>query len=449
VAVTASLSGERSFEEFVALHAERCGVYLRGLLGRQAEGRGGRVGVEDALQEALLAVYAEWPDLQDVRDEERDRRLYRCLRDAAGEALRAELGRRSKIGDRPRVIAFDFGAVDSVDEARPGPDRELAAVVLGRMARELAAEQPDHEARAMLDRGILVGALRALTEREAVVLLAVDHLGWDQEELAERMGMDFGSLRRVLFDARKIFYTLVRHAIGVGVDGGEQETLAAYLAGELRGEEKRHARRHLKHCAACQELEREGRVFGRDAVGVLSPLPFVLGARALVARSGPKPAAIGSGLGAGLLGQAGAAKALAVVFGGVLGVGVIGVSVLAQLQDHDGGRGGLAAPATMEVSYVAPPTGGMKRPLSISSTAPAKSRHKTKSHKHFGVKSRRRTTSSSASSRPASASTQAATGTQPRVGQQQSSSGGQTETPSTTSSKPKSSGGGCEFFGAC
>jgi DNA-directed RNA polymerase specialized sigma24 family protein len=446
VAATASLPEQRSFEEFVALHAERCAAYLRGLLGRQAEGRGGRVGVEDTLQEALLAVYAEWPDLLNVRDEERDRRLYRCLRDAAGEALRAEFGRRSRITDRPRVIAFDFDAVQAVDEGRPGPDRELTAVVLGRMARALADAQPDREARAMLDRGILVGALRALTEREAVVLLAVDHLGWDQEALAEQIGMDFGSLRRVLFDARKVFYTLVRHAIGIAVDDEEQERLTAYLAGELRGAEKRHARTHLKHCATCQALERERRVFGRDGVGVLSPLPFVFGAKALVARSGTKSAAIGSGVGAGLLAQAGAAKALVAVFGGVLGFGVIGVSVLAQLQDHDEHHAGVTVPAVTAVSYTAPPR-GMKRLKTSSSSAPVKSKHRSSSHKHT-AKSKHRRSSSSASSPPAS-STQTTTGTQQPSRQQQSSSGGQASTPNTTSSKPKSNGGGCEFFEAC
>ena len=445
MAATASLPGERSFEEFVALHAERCAAYLRGLLGRQAEGLGGRVGVDDTLQEALLAVYAEWSELQSVRDDERDRRLYRCLRDAAGEALRAELGRRTRTTDRPRVIAFDFGAVQAVDEARPGPDRELTAAVLGRMARELAADQPDREARAMLDRGILVGALRALTEREAVVLLAVDSLGWDHEELADRIGMNVNSMRRVLFDARKIFYTLARHAIGVGVDDKEQETLAAYLAGELRGEEKRHARTHLKHCATCQALERERRVFGRDAVGVLSPLPFVFGAKVLATRSATKSAAIGSGVGAGLFAQAGAAKALIVVFGGVLGLGVLGVSVLAQLQD-DGAhhRGGVAAPVvSTAVTYGAPPSQMKRRETTTSSATPSKFTHKTKAHKRTTTKSKRR--SSSSSSSPPASNAQTTTGTQPAG--QQSSGTGQTST--TNTSKPKSTGGGCEFFGAC
>src|ERR1700712_5385645 len=88
-----------SYEQFVVEHADRFAEYLRGVLGRQAEGRGGRIGVEDALQEALLRIYDQWPELQEIRDDERDRRLYRYLRDAASQALRREHGRH---GQRPQ-----------------------------------------------------------------------------------------------------------------------------------------------------------------------------------------------------------------------------------------------------------------------------------------------------------------------------------------------------------
>jgi DNA-directed RNA polymerase specialized sigma24 family protein len=445
VAATASLPGERSFEEFVALHAERFAAYLRGLLGRQAEGRGGRVAVDDTLQEALLAIYVEWPDLQHARDEERDRRLYRCLRDAAGQALRAEHGRRSPVAGRPRVVAFDFGSVQAGDEDRPSHERELTAVVLGTMVRELAAEEPDQDSRAMLDRGILIAALRALTEREAVVLLAVDHLGWDQHELAARLGVEFNALRQMLFCARKVFYALIRHAVGVEVEEEERARLAAYLAGELRGADKRDARRHLQHCRACQELQREQRVFGRDAVGVLAPLPFVFGARVLVKRSGAKSAALGGGAGIGLFAQPGAAKALMIVFG-VLGLGVGGLSVIAELQDHGTHRGGGASvSSTTAVTYAAPPP-GMKRLSPSPNAAPSTSKHKAERPKHK-TKSSKRTAStpephsSSATSTPAS-NAQTTTSTAPPSGQQPGNSG-QASTPST-SKKP--SGGDCEFF---
>lgn len=309
VAATSLDPVDVSYEDFVRLHADRFGGYLRGVLGRQAEGRGGRVAVEDTLQEALLRIYAEWPELQELRDDERDRRLYRCLRDAAGQALRSEHGRPGERSQRPRVVAFDFGSVHVAGDDQSAHERELTAVVLGAMVRDLAAAERDRDGRAMLDRGILVAGLRALTEREAVLLVAVDHLGWDQHQLANRLGMGFADLRRTLFGARKVFYALVRHAVGLEVEEEERARLAAYLAGELVGKEKREARRHLQHCRACQELQREQRVFGRDALGVLSPLPFVFGAGVLVKRSAIKGTTLGGGGGTGLFAQAGAAKA--------------------------------------------------------------------------------------------------------------------------------------------
>ena len=48
----------------------------------------------------------------------------------------------------------------------------------------------------MLDRGVLVAGLRALTEREAVVLIAVDDLDWDQQQLADRLSIGFGASRQ-------------------------------------------------------------------------------------------------------------------------------------------------------------------------------------------------------------------------------------------------------------
>jgi DNA-directed RNA polymerase specialized sigma24 family protein len=59
VAATSLDPVDASYEDFVGLHADRFDAYLRGVLGRQAEGRGGRVAVDDTLQEALLQIYAK------------------------------------------------------------------------------------------------------------------------------------------------------------------------------------------------------------------------------------------------------------------------------------------------------------------------------------------------------------------------------------------------------
>ncbi len=74
----------------------------------------------------------------------------------------------------------------------------------------------------------------------------------------------------------------------------------AYLSGELRGAEKREVARHLRHCQACQQLQREMDAFGGRAVAVLAPLPFLFGAKVLAKKSSVKGAALGSGAGTGV-----------------------------------------------------------------------------------------------------------------------------------------------------
>jgi DNA-directed RNA polymerase specialized sigma24 family protein len=450
VAATALDPGGVSYEEFVRLHAEEFRRYLSTVLGRAAEDRGGRVAVDDALQEGLLRIHAEWPELLQVRDEERDRRLYRCLRDAAGEALRAEHGRREHRGQRPRIVSVDFGALHDSSDAQPMADRELTAAVLGAMARELAGDRRDAEARAMLDRAVLMAGLRALTEREAVVLIAADYLGYDQHQLAERLGMGFAPMRRELFDARNLFYTVVRHAAGIEVEQEERARLVAYLAGELTGKERWVAGRHLRHCEACQALEREQRVFGRDAFGVLSPLPFVFGAKVLVRRSGVKASILGVGGGAGgLLAQAGAAKALAIVVG-VLGVGVGASAWLAERHEqpahHD-------RAVTVTAGGVVAPADGMWRKAELPSVPNAqhKNTHKKTAKKKLTSHNRHRSSSTRTASSDNAATPPSATTSPPPATTSPPSTSGQQATPGSSStgsgSGSSSSGGDGEFFG--
>ena len=126
-------------------------------------------------------------------------------------------------------------------------------MVLRAIGRNDAAER-----HAVLDRGIFVVGLSALSEREAVILLAVDYLGWNQRALAQRLGLGYESLRVTLFEARTVFSALARHAAGIEADDEERGRLTAYLAGELTGHERRMARRHLQNCKVCQGRMRCG-----------------------------------------------------------------------------------------------------------------------------------------------------------------------------------------------
>jgi DNA-directed RNA polymerase specialized sigma24 family protein len=415
--------GALSYEQVVGAYAEQFRLYLQRVLDRQAEGRGGRIGLEDTLQDGLLRIYQRWPDFQRLDADERDRRLYRCLRDAAVDALRGEYGRRTQTIGRPRLISYDFGSLEvSGDEELTVPERELTAAVLGSMVRGVAESETGPEARAMLSRGMLVACLRALTEREAVVLIAVDHLGWDQHQLADRLQTDFQALRKRLFLARKVFYTLVRHATGVEVDEEERARLVAYRAGELTGAEQRAVARHVKHCTACKALDTERRILGQNAAHVLGPLPFVLASDVLSRSKAVRRMPLVHG---GLFAQAGSAKAAAIVMG-VLGLGGGTAAVLAAVAEHPDHRA-IAHRTLAPAQYVTPPAGMRRIEVpAVPSTTSSKHKHKhhpkTKSH-------RRSRLSVTTASRPAPATT-----TTPAVPQQ-------TAPPSSSAS-----GQSCEFF---
>lgn len=252
-------------------------------------------------------------------------------------------------------------------------------------------------------------------------------------------GTNVNALRQTLFTARKLFYELVRHAVGVELDPKEHGRLVAYVAGELKGSEKRAVSRHVRHCRSCQDFQRELRVFGRDAVGVLSPLPFVVGAKVLSQRAVVKPSvAVGSGTAAGLFAQAGAAKAtLGVV--GLLALGTGTVAVLAELQNHH--RSGpepqvlAQAPETTAAGYIAP--GGMRHVALPATKATKKVEHPKRARR------RRPASTQAAGGSATSAARQVVPPPSSTQGQSTPSSTG-TGVPKKTS--PSSSGGDDEFF---
>jgi DNA-directed RNA polymerase specialized sigma24 family protein len=414
-------ANEEDYDEFVDLHAEQFTRYLRRLLDRSAEGRGGRVGVEDTLQEALVSIYRRWPELERLEDAERDRRLYRCLRSAAVDALRREYGARERSAPRPQLIAYDFASLDTHDDDRPVRERELTAAVLGGMARDVAEGDASG---VVLGRAVLMAGLRALSEHEAVVVIAIDHLDWDQQRLAEHLGVGYSTLRETLYVARKLLSMTIRHAAGVEVSEEEQAQLSALRAGELKGAERRLVARHLGHCPDCQALDAQRRAFGHGAAQLLAPLPFVTGAGALAKRSvvktAPAPAA------SGLFAQPGAAKVTAAVMG-LLVSGGLASAILAARAEHQGHHH--ARPSvTATVGF--PPPGGMRR---IEPPAAARAAHHHKRTKHTNTKHRH------------TVSTQHPTPTAPP---QQTTTPQQTPTtPPTRSTPPRSSSGAdCEFF---
>jgi DNA-directed RNA polymerase specialized sigma24 family protein len=401
---------DEGYEAFFRAHAEEFASFLAGVLGSEADVRGGRAGVADALQEAMLRILREWGELEDADADERARRLYRCLRDAAGEALRREHGRRNARRRRPTVVAYDFGALEADGESLEPRERELTVAVLGAMVRDLADDLAPAERRVLLDRGVLLAGLRALSECEAVALIAVDRLGWEQRELADHLGMEFGRLRETLFHARRLFYGVVRHAVGVEVDEQERARLHAYLAGELVGRDRRLARRHLLHCQACQALVREQQRFTAGAHQLLAPLPFVLGGQVLAKPAAVKGAAVAATPAAtGLFAQAGAAKALAATVA-LLGTG-LGVDAWLSVNTDERPVGAIAAlPASAQLmtrlaTDKTPRPAGARRSASSPTTRRSSTSRRSQQHRSAGATKR----SSRSPSAPASTTASQAT----------------------------------------
>lgn len=413
-------SGRQDYAQFVDLHAEEFTRYVRRVLDRSAEGRGGRVGVEDTLQEAFLRIHHRWSELSVLEDGERDRLMYRCLRDAAARALRQEYGSRARKSPRPQVIAYDFAALEVGDGDRPFHERELTAAVLGGMVRDVAG---DDAASPVLGRALLLAGLRALTKEEAVVVIAVDHLGWNQERLAEHLGVGFSTMRETLRVGRKLLAMTIRHGAGVEVDDQDQSQLAAFRAGELKGAERRLVARHLARCRACQVLDVQRQAFGQGAAQVLVPLPFVAVGDVLLKGSVIKAAPATAPGGAGLFALPGAAKVTTVVMS-LLVAGGATAAVLAAVSQQGGPAPLPPAVATAPSGF--PLQGGMRRVESPVVTKKPVVRHRPKHRKT----PQRETSSHTEPNRQAATTSQATT---PTVRQG--------HTPSTSSSSS-----GCEFF---
>jgi len=406
MAVISPRKPSASFDELYAANVAGFRRYLRGRLSSEGSPV---IDPEDALQEAMADAFARWQEVESAPPGERERRLYRLVRDAASEALRKEYGRRDR-PQRPGTVLFDFGSLDSDDEDLEPRDRDLTVTILGQLARDLAESVEDQvERRVLLDRAILLAGLRALTEREIVVLVAVERRGWDQVALARELDLSVEQVYASLFMARKLFYGLLRHAVGIEVDEEERASLHAFLDGTLRGRDKRLTSRHIRHCQACQALIRQEKGFTERAHHVLSPLPFLLAAGALtgkVIKSTTAAAGAGAasatnaaaGATRGLLSQAGAAKALAATFAILgVGVGVAGWLSIEKAPRPAVGDAPVAAGASSTLN-VASPGPALRKPAASKKAKPSSTRKKS----HLKRKKKKSNTTGAGASTPLS-----------------------------------------------
>jgi RNA polymerase sigma-70 factor, ECF subfamily len=135
-----------------------------------------------------LAILADPAEAQDIAQDAFVTALERLDELSRGDAFKGWLLRivRNRALDRKRSDArfpkLDVAVVDPGDGA-PSPERDTARAQL---------------------RERLTRALETLPEREREVLLLHDLEGWKHREIGERLGMLEGTVRHVLFRARRM-----------------------------------------------------------------------------------------------------------------------------------------------------------------------------------------------------------------------------------------------------
>lgn len=124
-----------------------------------------------------------------VRDHERVVRPPRKLRDLerryqrAVDTLTAELGRTPQDADVAGVLGTDIGTVRDVRQCRIRAKAESLDTLQGR-----AVDTSSEEVERLLDQMVIESALKALSETEREIIMAVYARGQSQVEIAARLG---------------------------------------------------------------------------------------------------------------------------------------------------------------------------------------------------------------------------------------------------------------------
>jgi RNA polymerase sigma factor (sigma-70 family) len=337
----------RNFERFVAAHTGLLRKYMAGQIS------GSSVGLEDALQEGLMRIWREW-DGWPADEQEQLRYAQRALKCAAVDAIRREHGRD---GNRPATIPVDFQLAEAGGGVENGQISDTALAAVGLTLAEQAAERRDDDR--FVERGVLVGALVALSPLERRVVWELAREGRSYDEVAAELQIKVAKVRDTFFEARQLLRSLIAHADGSSVPRGERAQLFALLDGELKGRDKRIAQRHLDNCAACQRLADIERHVTAAGAHVFLPLPLALAgvwhggkAAGLIGTPFTAPAPVaGSGGAGGLLGLVGTSA------GAKFAIGLTAVTLV--------GSGGVAsvlsekdkAPTGDAVAAALPPSG--------------------------------------------------------------------------------------------
>lgn len=232
----------------------------------------GRADVDDSLQQAYLRLineYERWPERQSAA--ERAAYAYRTIHFAAKDAIRQAAGRSDR-APRPREVPVDFShdARESAEGWAADPTQLLAQQLLV----DLAGRHPGDDEH--LDRALYVAALGALEPLEHQIVTQTRVAGYDNKELANRLGLSHQQVRTLNSEARQLLMSLLACARGRDIREAQELDLFAYLEGrKLSRQQRRLVKRHLQHCDNCQQIAALHSDLDRVAAGLALPLPLL------------------------------------------------------------------------------------------------------------------------------------------------------------------------------
>jgi RNA polymerase sigma factor (sigma-70 family) len=331
---------DRAFEILFERYQDRITAYVRGMV--RDHGR-----AEDITQEVFINA------LRRMRETDRSIAFRPWIYEIAKNAC-IDAHRRSR---RTQEVSYDA-------------DESLGAADQGKLVSPGAV--PDVvETRESIEN--LQGALGALSESHADVLVLRELEGLSYQEIGERLGMSRASVESTLFRARKRLEAEYADLVSGERCRQVQASFDNARGGRPRLRDRRQISRHLAWCQACRhqarladlDIEVGQRVPLRTKVGGLIPIPAFIRDRLM---RGTVPGHLAGGAGEPLLEWGRALAAAAVV--AVAGVGAGSIAGNAPVVDahgyaptpalYDGGGQGAAPPVLRSVSALAGAERGLR-----------------------------------------------------------------------------------------
>ena len=237
---------DRAFELLFERYRTRITHFIRGMVRDHAR-------AEDIAQDVFMSA------LRRMRETDRSIAFRPWIYEIARNAC-IDAHRRAR---RAQEVSYDE-TLDGTDRSRLVSPRAVSDAVETRQSLEN-----------------LQGALGALSESHADILVLRELEGLSYQEIGERLGMSRASVESTLFRARKKLESEYNDLVSGERCRQVQVTLETLQGGRARLRDRRHMARHLAWCQSCRhqarlaglEVEVAARVPLRKKVGALLPIP--------------------------------------------------------------------------------------------------------------------------------------------------------------------------------